>query len=251
MIRGKWRRASVKSPRVRLFLLRTRKVSRIVRRPDYLSALRHGVLAATEHEDSGLRTDAGTVLDVGASRGQFALFARRRWPQASIICFEPIPGAAEKLRETLGPSVTVHRTALGSQKGESILNLSRSDDSSSLLPIGRQADEFPGTAAVGTTPVRVGVLSEYLDADLPRPIVLKIDVQGFELEVLRGAGDRLTHLDEVLCECSFVELYEGQALASDVVAFMHQHAFTLAGLSGLTYSETGQLLQADLLFRSR
>lgn len=235
-------------PRSSLMLVRARKLRRIGLRADYLAALRRGVLAATEHADSGLRLDVGTVIDVGASRGQFALFARRRWPSARIICFEPIPGAADKLQEVLGGAVTLHRTALGSVEGASSLNISGADDSSSLLPIGRQAVEFPGTRAVGTVTVPVGVLANHLHAALPGPVLLKIDVQGFELEVLHGAGDRLALVDEILCECSFVELYDGQPLASDVIRYLREHGFTLTRVSGLAYGESGRQLQADLLF---
>lgn len=80
----------------RLLLLRLRKLRRLASHADYCAALSHGVLPATEHQDSGLTREASTVLDVGASRGQFALFARRRWPRARIVCFEPIPEAATK-----------------------------------------------------------------------------------------------------------------------------------------------------------
>jgi FkbM family methyltransferase len=234
---------------IRLWLLRARKLSRLFGHGDYWSAFIRGVLPATEHQDSGLRRDASTILDVGASRGQFALFARRRWPKARIVCFEPIPEAAEKLHEVLGNSVTLHRTALGAQEGTRLLNLSQSDDSSSLLTIGRQAREFRGTAGIGTIPVDVRRLSDYLDSGSGRPVVLKIDVQGYELEVLRGANESLQYVDEVLCECSFVELYDGQPLAADVVCYLRRHGFRLVHVGGITTADSGEQLQADLLFR--
>ncbi len=243
--------AKIKSPTrsSRLLLLRLRKLRRLASHADYWAALSRGVLPATEHQDSGLTREASTVLDVGASRGQFALFARQRWPRATIVCFEPIPEAATKLQEVLGDSVALHRTALGAANDTRLLNLSQSDDSSSILPIGRQATEFPGTGAVGVMPVDVAPLSDYVDASSVRPVVLKIDVQGYELEVLRGAGSNLRYVDEVLCECSFVKLYDGQPLAADVICHLREHGFRLVHVAGITTSDSGEQLQADFLFR--
>lgn len=242
-------KAAFPTRKIRLWLLRMRKLRRLVGHLDYWEAVRQGVLPATEHQDSGLTLNASTVFDVGASRGQFALFARRRWPFATIVCFEPIPEAATKLHEVLGSSVTLHRTALGAKKGTALLNLSKSDDSSSILPIGRQASEFPGTGAVGSIAVDVGTLSDYVYAESVRPVVLKIDVQGYELEVLRGAGEALQHVDEVLCECSFVQLYDGQPVAADITCYLRDHGFRLAHIAAITTSDFGEQLQADFLFR--
>ena len=111
------------------------------------------------------------MLDVGASRGQFASFALSRFPPARIVCFEPLSSA----RATLVPwaprnRVTVHPIALGEERGELELHISARDDSSSLLPVGeRQVEAFPGTMEVGRERVRVGVLEDYLGPGVRRP----------------------------------------------------------------------------------
>lgn len=229
--------------------VRARKLARTLSSPRYRAALGRGVLPATDHSDARLREDIATVLDVGASRGQFAVFARETWPTASLICFEPIEEAARLIVEVVEGPVAVHCVALGSESGSCRLHLSGRDDSSSLLPIGRQATAFPGTAATGARDVEVDVLARYVDDSTPRPVLLKIDVQGYELEVLRGAGEELDHVDEILCECSFVELYTGQALAAEVIAHLAARGFVLANVSGIVTSAEGQQLQADLTFR--
>jgi hypothetical protein len=127
--------------------------------------------------------------------------------------------------------------------------VSAADDSSSLLPIGeRQLAEFPGTQEARQLDVPVVTLDDVIDEGLAGPVLLKIDVQGLELDVLRGAGDALSSLDTIFVECSFVELYEGQALADEVIAFLFSHGFRLAGVHGLATGQGGQTLQADLLF---
>ncbi|MGA7435291.1 MAG: hypothetical protein WBW44_06665, partial [Solirubrobacterales bacterium] len=59
----------------------------------------------------------------------------------------------------------------------------------------------------------------------------------------------LTRVDEALIECSFVELYEGQALADDVIGLMRDNGHRLAGIYGPVNSPDGTMLQADMLFR--
>jgi hypothetical protein len=129
------------------------------------------------------------------------------------------------------------------------MHVAAEDDSSSLLPIGeRQKSEF-GTREISQRQVAVGTLEEYLSPTLPGRVLLKIDVQGCELDVLVGAGDALSLVDEVFAECSFVPLYEGQALADEVICYLRARGFSLVGVFGLTRSSDGECLQADLLFR--
>ena len=82
-----------------------------------------------------------------------------------------------------------------------------------------------------------------------RPCLLKVDVQGLELDVLRGAARTLESVDEALIECSFVELYEGQPLADEIVLQMLEAGLRLAGVHEVVYSADGTAVQADFLFR--
>jgi len=208
------------------------------------------VAASVEHSRIPLRRDFRTVLDVGASRGQFALFAANRFPGAHIVCFEPLPGPAADLRRVMGDRVEVHETAVGAAAGTAVINVSARDDSSSLLPIGaRQRREFPGTETESQIEVPVTTLDQAIGEAPDRPCLLKIDVQGLELEVLKGAGSTLEQVDEALIECSFVELYEGQAMADEVVVFLFEAGFRLAGVHEVTHSSDGTAIQADFLFR--
>ena len=231
-------------------MARVRKLFRLLSHRSYWPALRQGVAASVEHSRIPLRPDVRTVLDVGASRGQFALFAARRFPEAKIISFEPLPAALADLRKVVGSRVEAHETAIGAAPGTATINVSGSDDSSSLLPIGeRQVREFPGTAAVSSIEVRVATLDQILETPPVRPCLLKIDVQGLELDVLKGAGRTLESVDEALIECSFVELYEGQPLAGEIVLAMREAGLRLAGVHETVYSADGSAVQADFLFR--
>jgi FkbM family methyltransferase len=220
--------------------------------PEYRRALRHGVAASVEHDAIRLREDFATVIDVGANRGQFAVFAARRFAQARLICFEPLPGPREQLTRAVGPNsrLRVLDQAIGSEDGVAEFHVSAADDSSSLLPIGqRQRDAFPGTEERATISVQVRRLDSVLsEADLGRPTLLKVDVQGGEHEVLEGAERLLPSIDAVLVEVSFVELYAGQALVDAVWGQLREAGFSCRGIWSITYGPGGECLQGDLLF---
>ncbi len=231
---------------------RARKLLWILRDPGYRRALRHGVAASVEHESIPLRPDFATVLDVGANRGQFAVFATRRFPEATIACFEPLAGPRARLQRVLGPTgrLRLFDVAIGARHESAPFHLAGADDSSSLLvSTDRQHEAFPGTQTSSTLTVQVRRLDEVLEpGDLRSPVLLKIDVQGGELGVLEGADGLLHRVDALLMEASFVELYSGQALADDLWKFAHEHGFSCRGVWSLTYGAAGECLLGDLLF---
>jgi FkbM family methyltransferase len=234
-------------------LTRARKLALIAATPSYRRALRHGVAASTEHHHDPLPPDIRTVIDVGANRGQFALVARQRWPEARLICFEPLPEPAAVLRRVLGDSedLEIVQAAVGAEPGTATIHVSQSDDSSSLLAMtSRQSATFPGTQEIGALEVTTTSLDHQLGDGVERPALLKLDVQGFELEVLRGAERTLRGIDFVLVECSFQEFYAGQARADDVVRFLHGHGFSLLAGTAPTVDRNGVLLQLDFIFAS-
>ena len=215
--------------------------------------IRHRIAAAVEHTDSlGTLPNILTVVDVGANRGQFALVARQQFPSARITSFEPLPEPAAEWRQLflLDKRTHIVEAAIGDSDGVATMHISGKDDSSSLLPIKPAQDAlFPGTAEVGTIQVGVSRLSSHIPKEtLQQPALLKIDVQGFELQVLTGCADLLDRFDWVYVECSFVELYEGQALVDQVVDWLREHGFFLRGAYNIAYGSSREAVQGDFLF---
>lgn len=210
------------------------------------------VLAGSEHRHV-LDPALALIVDVGANRGQFALAARDWAPRAKVISFEPLPGPASVFRSVFAgdPQVLLHEAAIAPQSERREMHISARDDSSSLLPISAlQSKIFPGTAEVSTFEVRVAPLDSFVRSDQIRaPAMLKLDVQGFEYEALCGCESLLPRFDTVYCECSFVELYAGQRLAGDVIAWLRARGFCLAGVFNAAYDADGRSIQADFLFR--
>lgn len=211
----------------------------------------HRVLTGAEHRKVLIR-DLATVVDIGANRGQFALAVREWAPKARVISFEPLPGPSSVFRKVFAGDdrVILYESAIGPKAERRMMHLSERDDSSSLLPISSvQTTTFPGTAEVATIGVKVGPLSEFVRKDELRPnSMLKLDVQGFEYEALLGCQSLLVHFQWIYCECSFVELYAGQKLASEVIAWLAGQGFSLDDIQNPIYGSNGRCIQADLLF---
>jgi FkbM family methyltransferase len=210
-----------------------------------------GVAPTIEHIPVLRQLQVDGIFDIGANRGQFSLACRLGLPGVPIVAFEPIPSEAKifKAIHADHPEIRLLPLALGDATGEAELHLSARADSSSLLPIGAgQVKIFPGTEEVGKLKVPVRRLDELAAEWRGRTRqLLKLDVQGFELQVLRGASETLRHCACVYVECSELPLYEGQALRSDVAAFLQEHRFAEPLRFNPVYQK-GRLIQADYLF---
>lgn len=233
------------------FKLRLSKGLFCLQHPYCWRALIHGIAPSVEHLDILKKVECDLILDVGANRGQFSMLVRLFHPNIKLHAYEPLATEASKYRRFVGINAKthLHEVALGSTEGEYELHVSARPDSSSLLPIGDlQIKFYPETREKKLEKVRVfrlDTLSEHWSES--EQAFLKIDVQGFELEVLRGAKAALRHCRYVYVECSELALYSGQAFRADVVKFLGEQGFRQRGrYNGVVVA--GTLIQADYLF---
>jgi FkbM family methyltransferase len=217
-------------------------------------ALQYGVAPSFEH--SNLLKGLGSLkclVDVGANVGQFSLLFRMINPSAQIHAFEPLSHAAKKFEVILGNqnNVTLYRHALGRISETVKINVTARADSSSILYPAAQSDFFSGTHCVSQEKILVRPLQEVLSIqDVTKPSLLKIDVQGYELEVLRGSEGILMAFDWIYCEASFIELYSGQPLAHEVISWLAERGFYLTSVNCSEPAvDKGRTIQADFLFR--
>lgn len=190
------------------------------------------------------------IYDIGANVGTWALLAKAVIPNAQVHAFEPLPKHQEGFVHNVAylEHVTLHRIALGSENKLATLHVTDFSDASSVLPSAAANQLHFGTREVEQVPVQLHRLDDYRMAQqLGWPDLIKLDVQGYELEALKGGQDCLSSAKAVVVEVSFVEFYEGQALFEDVVRFMAENGFRLHAFS--TTTPLGKpIYQTDVLF---
>ena len=219
--------------------------------------IRHGVAAGVEHDSlfASLKAELKTIVDIGANRGQFALAARHYAPGARILSFEPLQEPAAVFRNVFrrDPLVELHQVAIGPQHGSQLMHVSIADDSSSLLPISDlQTRYYPGTGERETRTVEVMPLEAVLQPGvIGHGALLKIDVQGYELEALKGCCSLLDSFDYVYVECSYVALYTSQALVGEVTEYLNQAGFSMTNVYNFARDRAGNPIQGDFLFRRK
>lgn len=198
------------------------------------------------------------VFDVGANVGIFALELREHGYKGAIVSVEPLSKAHARLSDAARNDPAWHiapRGALGAVSGSTTINISGMDASSSLLTMkNTHENAAPGSARVGTEQVDISTLDSMFAqyADRARKVFLKIDTQGFELEVLKGSVGSMSRIDGMLLELSLVELYAGQPLWTQIIDWLRDHGFDLVGLSqGFVDPKTLHTLQVDGVFRRR
>ncbi len=195
-----------------------------------------------------------TVIDVGANVGQFAVAALELWAPTSLHAFEPVEEAHEILRRHLAryPESKLHPVALGAQDGVLTFHVSSYSHSSSFLPFGeRHRTEFPDARTLSDVDVPVRRLdAELAGHELPPPVLLKLDVQGYERWVLDGATATLAQAEWVVLEASYAPMYNGEPSFLELVQNMSLRGFRFERPVGwLVAPATGEILQCDALFR--
>lgn len=195
-----------------------------------------------------------TVLDVGANIGQYGAALRASGYTGRIISCEPLSDAYPHLerRASGDPRWTTLNTAVGTEPGEIEINVSANSYSSSILPMtDAHSLAAPGSEYVRAEKVAVTTVADLLLAELvdPAKSLLKIDTQGYEGQVLDGAGDTLSSFAAVQLELSMVPLYDGQPMFDDLVARMQAAGFGIFALEGgFSDPRTGRMLQCDGFF---
>jgi FkbM family methyltransferase len=195
------------------------------------------------------------VLDVGANVGQYALELRRWGYRGRIVSFEPLSSPFLALRERADRDDRWDAVRVGLGERSETLQMhvaANKAASSSILPMLRlHRDVAPQAAYVAVEDVEVRRLDDLLGAHRQdaRSILLKIDVQGYEAAVIRGAAMTLREAAAVHLEMSLMPLYEGAPLLAEVVGMLADHGFQLVGIEpGIADPRTGHLVQADGIF---
>jgi FkbM family methyltransferase len=199
--------------------------------------------------------DIDTVFDIGANTGQFAQELRNDIGYADrIISFEPLSSAFEILKEKAAGDKNweIFNIALGDVEGKQEINIAGNSHSSSLLDmLPSHLNSAPKSKYIGKETIETKRIDS-LFGDLCKPtnrVYMKIDTQGYESRVLKGAEKSLMQIDTIQMEMSLVPLYKGELLFNDMCIFMAEQGYTLIAIeTGFSDPDSGQLLQLDGIF---
>ena len=194
------------------------------------------------------------LVDGGANTGQFADAMRASGWDGRIISFEPLPDAFAALHEKAAsdPSWEVENVALGAAAGSASINVAGNSMSSSLLPmLDAHLEAAPESAYTGSAAVTVLRLDDALTGRIQSSdrVCVKLDCQGYEREILAGAGVTIRQTVMMVVELSFVPLYEGGILFDEAVSLLRELGFSLVAIDPVFANPaTQELLSVDGCF---
>lgn len=194
-----------------------------------------------------------TIVDVGGNQGQFCLAARHRFPEAAIYSYEPVPDTFEVLITNVGSNKNIYlnQLALGAQEGVIQFYQNKYSHVSSALKVSPNNDQEKynlGVEKVIEVPIST-LDKEFEGVALKRPILLKLDVQGYEKSVLEGGAKFLEIVDYILIELPFVQLYENQLSFTEINGYLNELGFTLQQPMDFNLGQGGQIIEMDALYR--
>ena len=194
-----------------------------------------------------------TILDIGGNIGRFSKTMEFLFPDAKIIAFEPLPSCYSKMEKLMNgyKNFQSYNIGLGSAPSELEMEESSHDPSSSFLPMADlHKDAFPKASTNTKKTVQVKRLDDLeSELDIRGNLMIKVDVQGFEKEVLLGGINVFSKAKFLLLELSFQELYKGQPFFDDIYSMLIPLGFKFYGNMGLMkHPKTGLPLDADCVF---
>lgn len=189
-----------------------------------------------------------TIVDVGAYIGDWARMAHNFFPRVPIVMIDGNPqndAALCSAAKTIGADAKHFIALLGSEKAEKVTLFQNATGTSVL----RELTSYKTTQVELPMLTLDGLLT---DESLDGPLLLKLDVQGFELEVLRGGERLLAESELVLLEVSTLPFNEGAPCFADVIRFMSDHNFHVFDFCGQARRHSDEaLFQIDVLFANR
>lgn len=215
--------------------------------------LTHDHIDSLELIEISAKEGANVFYDIGANVGTWSLLCRALVPDSTIIAFEAMEEHLPAFHKNTGglKSLQMLPTALGSREETRTFHPASFSDASGFLPLNEEGRQLWRIRNEKPREMKIQPLDGIIAAEsLPPPDLIKLDVQGFELEVLKGAAVTLRHAQWVLTEVSFKPFYEGQVLFSELAGFLAAQGFEVHAF-GHSITPATALTQADVLFRRR
>ena len=188
------------------------------------------------------------IFDVGAYKGEFAELCLNVWPQTHVACFEALEDKVSQLEQlaSQNKAISVFPGLLGAESHEQVALHIRETASSVLLE--HISQDFPVQFS------RMRTIDQIVQENFngQAPDFLKIDVQGYELEVLKGAEKSLPQIQVILAEINFLDIHQNVPLLAEVITWLDKRDWVAYDICALGRRPLDQTLwQADFIFVPR
>lgn len=200
-----------------------------------------------------LDSNIHTIIDIGANVGEFTIIFAELFPDATVFAFEPLPNCYRQLQERTKNRNNIHcyNVGLGNEDGSMEIHESDWHPASSF----REMDSlhkmnYPHSSGSKDLTVNIKRLDDVLEGEkLVDNIFIKMDVQGFEDEVIKGGNKIFSKAKVIIVEVSFEQLYKGEPLFHGLYSLLEPLGFKFAGnLKQSVNKKDGRFLQADCIF---
>ena len=224
------------------------KIIMCILHPGFYKAYMNGVAPLFELYPLLNRTNQiKTIIDVGSNKGQFSLLGNSIFPAAKIYSFEPQIKYLNLQKIILeGKKVKYFNFGLGNFKKKINFYITNREDSSSFLkPTQIKIDKYKTKKIEKISVKRLdGIISV---SEIKRPSIMKLDVQGYELEVLKGSKNLLKNIDFIITEISFKKIYKNQVTRKKLLKFLNKNNFKSKKMLNIS-KMNNKLFQGDVLF---
>lgn len=195
-----------------------------------------------------------TIFDIGAYKGGVSVRLSQLFPRSDIYAFEPVSSSFNALRSRTASLANIHcfNVALGEKDEGASINVNSFGETSSLFASNKTNTFIDNlTSTISREAVSVISLDSFASVHQIKAIdLLKIDVQGYELHVLKGARTFLEsgNIRYIFCEAEFIEIYKGQPLIDGIISFLRNYGYIPVDIVNLNYTQDGRLAWCDIIF---
>jgi FkbM family methyltransferase len=190
------------------------------------------------------------IIDGGANHGNTILLFLKLFPNARIYAIEANPALIEELKQKTAPfpQVKVMACAIGAENKNIAFHITHDDGASSVLQPHPTVLKYHGEKVRVKTTREVSMVRLDSVISEARIDILKLDLQGCELDALKGCEGILERVRLIYTEIEFTELYNEQPLFSHIDLFLRSHGFGLLNFYNLWTHPDGQLTSGDAIY---
>ncbi len=225
------------------------KIKNLLRSKIWFIGLINNIAANIELENLIKDIKFNTVLDIGSNKGQFILLLENFFKDVEIYSFEPIKEILEKQKKFFMFKKNIHffNVGLGQEIEKKNFYITKRKDSSSFLKSNISINS--DYQINDNREIQIETLDNLLlNQNLKSPILAKIDVQGYELKVLKGADILLKKIKYLIVEVSEDQLYINQPISTEIINFLKERNFIVLKENLPTKIRNSNSIQKDILF---